>query len=132
MICPKSFMGPAEESVRNSVMGADGMGKYDRSVDNESAYEILEEQAKRDEERAALEAERAEFEKQKAKEEEAARKKKEKEEEAAARKREKEEEARERRRERAAERRRNQIERTLISTGAQVLKRGLFNTLFKK
>ena len=48
------------------------------------------------------------------------------------RKREKEEEARERRRERAAERRRNQIERTLISTGAQVLKRGLFNTLFKK
>ena len=39
---------------------------------------------------------------------------------------------RERRRERAAERRRNQIERTLISTGAQVLKRGLFNTLFKK
>lgn len=132
VICPKSFMGPAEESVRNSVMGADGMGKYDRSVDNESAYEILEEQAKRDEERAALEAERAEFEKQKAKEEEAARKKKEKEEEAAARKREKEEEARERRRERAAERRRNQIERTLISTGAQVLKRGLFNTLFKK
>ena len=139
MICPKSFMGPAEESVRNSVMGADGMGKYDRSVDNESAYEILEEQAKRDEERArleaeraALEAERAEFEKQKAKEEEAARKNKEKEEEAAARKREKEEEARERRRERAAERRRNQIERTLISTGAQVLKRGLFNTLFKK
>ena len=130
MICPKSFMGPAEESVRNSVMGADGMGKYDRSVDNESAYEILEEQAKRDEERARLEAERAEFEKQKAKEEEAARKKKEKEEEAAARKREKEEEARERRR--AAERRRNQIERTLISTGAQVLKRGLFNTLFKK
>ena len=103
MICPKSFMGPAEESVRNSVMGADGMGKYDRSVDNESAYEILEEQAKRDEERARLEAERAEFEKQKAKEEEAARKKKEKEEEAAARKREKEEEARERRRERAAE-----------------------------
>ena len=132
MICPKSFMGPAEESVRNSVRGADGMGKYDRSVDNESAYEILEEQAKRDEERARLEAERAEFEKQKAKEEEAARKKKEKEEEAAARKREKEEEARERRRERAAERRRNQIERTLISTGAQVLKRGLFNTLFKK
>lgn len=132
MICPKSFMGPAEESVRNSVMGADGMGKYDRSVDNESAYEILEEQANRDEERARLEAERAEFEKQKAKEEEAARKKKEKEEEAAARKREKEEEARERRRERAAERRRNQIERTLISTGAQVLKRGLFNTLFKK
>ena len=132
MICPKSFMGPAEESVSNSVMGADGMGKYDRSVDNESAYEILEEQAKRDEEQARLEAERAEFEKQKAKEEEAARKKKEKEEEAAARKREKEEEARERRRERAAERRRNQIERTLISTGAQVLKRGLFNTLFKK
>ena len=45
--------------------------------------------------------------------------------------REKEEEARARRKERDAERRRNQIERTLLSTGVQVLKRGLFKTLFK-
>ncbi len=138
VICPQSFMGPVEESVRTACMAADGMGKYDKFVDNESAYEVLQEQAKRDEEqarldaeRAQLEKERAEFEKQKAKEEEAARKKKEKEAEAAARKREREEEARERRKEKDAERRRNQIERTLLNTGAQVLKRGLFKTLFK-
>lgn len=139
VICPQSLMGPVEESARAASMAEDRMEKYDRYVDNESAYEILEEQARRDQEQARLEAERAqlekeraEFEKQKAKEEEAARKKKEKEEEAAARKKEREEEARERKRERAAERRKSQIERTLISTGAQVLKRGLLGTLFKK
>lgn len=127
IICPQSYMGPAEESVRAASMAADRMEKYDKYIDNESAYEILEEQNKREEEqakldaeRAQLEKERAQLEKQKAKEAEAAQKKKEKEAEAAARKRE-----------RAAERRKNQIERTLISTGAQVLKRGLFKTLFK-
>ena len=41
-------------------------------------------------------------------------------------------EAEEKKRERAAERRKAQIERSLINTGGQVLKRGLFKTLFKK
>ena len=49
----------------------------------------------------------------------------------AQRKREKEKEAEQKKREREAERRKSQIERTLISTGAQVLKRGLLKTLFK-
>lgn len=138
VICPQSFMGPAQESARAASMAADRMEKYDVSVDNESAYEVLEEQGKREEEeerlaaqRAQLEKERAEFEKQKAKEEAAAQKRREKEEEAARKKKEREQEARERKQERAAERRKSQIERTLISTGAQVLKRGLFKTLFK-
>ena len=149
IICPQSFMGPAEESVRTAALAGDGMGKYDEYVDNESAYEKLqdqaeieEEKARLEEERARLEKERAQFEKQKAEEEEAARKQKEKELEAARRKQEKElealqrklekqQEAEQKKKERAAQRRRDQIEKALISTGTQVLKRGLFKTLFK-
>lgn len=149
VICPQSFMGPVEESVRAAVLISDGMAKYDQTVDNESAYEKLQDQAELEEEKARLEAERArlekereELEKQRAKEEEAVRKRQEKEREAQERKKEKEREAQERKKEkereeaekkkeRAAERRRAQIERTLISTGTQVLKRGLFKTLFK-
>lgn len=160
IICPQSLMAPAEDEVRRRMMQQDGMDKYDFMIDNESAYEILisqrekeTEQAKLAAERAQLEKERAEFEKQKAKEEEsarkqqekeeeaarkkmereeeAARKKMEREEEAARKKQEKEEEAARKKQEAAAERRKNQIERQLINTGAQVLKRGLFKTLFK-
>ena len=64
------------------------------------------------------EKEREAFEAQKAKEEAAAEK-------ARQRQREKEEAARQR----AAERRKNQIERQIINAGAQILKRGLLNTL---
>lgn len=139
IICPQSFMGPVEETVRIASMAADHMSKYDSYVDNESAYEILQKQAEQDAKQAQLEAERAQlekeraaFEKEKAKAEEAARRQKEKEEEAARKRRQREEEAEQKKREQAAQRRRTQIERTLINTGAQVLKRGLFNTLFKK
>ncbi len=138
IICPQSLMGPAEESVRASSMAQDGMGKYDEYIDNVSAYEMLEDQAKLDakqaqldEERAKLEKEREAFEKQKAKDEAALKKQREREELAAQKKREKEKEAEQKKREREAERRRTQIERTLINTGAQVLKRGLLKTLFK-
>ena len=138
VICPQSFMGPAEESVRRASMAGDGMGKYDNYVDNDSAYEVLlrqtkleEEQAKLEAERAQLEKEKEQFEKQRAKEEAAAQKQKEREAEAARKKLEKEQEAKQRKKEQAAERRKAQIERTLINTGTQVLKRGLFKTLFK-
>lgn len=138
VICPQSFMGPVEESVRSASMAGDNMTKYDEFVDNISAYEVLNEQAELDAKQAELEAERArlekekaEFEKQKAKEEAAAEKQREKEELAARKKKEREKEAQEKKKEQAAERRRAQIERTLINTGAQVLKRGLFKTLFK-
>ena len=138
IICPQSLMGPTDENVRSSSMAQDGMGKYDKYIDNVSAYEMLEDQAQLDEKQAQLEAERAklekereEFEKQKAKDEAALKKQREREELAAQRKREKEKEAEQKKRERDAERRRTQIERSLISTGTQVLKRGLLKTLFK-
>ena len=149
IICPQSLMAPAGESTRNRLMNRDGMSKYDRMVDNESAYEMLndikeqeEEQARIEAERAQLEKEREEFEKQKAKEKaeeekrkqkekEAEEKRKQKEKEAAEKKKEREKEAAQKKKDRAAERRKAQIERTLISTGGQILKRGLLNTLFK-
>ena len=138
IICPQSFMGPVDEAVRTTLMTRDGMSKYDTAVDNESAYEVLndikekdEEQAKLDAERAQLEKEKAEFEKLKEKEAAAAQKQKEKEEAAALKKKEQAEEAAAKKKEKAAERRKAQIERTLISTGGQILKRGLLNTLFK-
>lgn len=138
IICPQSFMGPVDESVRRTLMTRDGMSKYDNMVDNQSAYEVLndiqardEEQARLDAEREQLEKERAAFEKQKAKEEAAALKQREREAAAAEKKKEKEREAEEKKKEKAAERRKAQIERTLINTGGQILKRGLFNTLFK-
>lgn len=138
IICPQSFIGPAEESVRADVMKKDGMSKYDEYIDNLSAFEVLknqaqidEKQARLEEERVKLEKEKEEFQKQKKREEAAAQKQREKEELAALKKREKEKEAAQKKKEREAEKRRAQIERTLLNTGAQVLKRGLMKTLFK-
>lgn len=138
IICPQSLMAPVDEAVRKNLMANDNMSKYDQAVDNESAYEILTAKQEKDAEQAKLDAERAQFEKEKAafeakkqKEEEAALKKKEKEEEAARKKKEREAEAEKKKKEREAERRKAQIERSLINTGTQVLKRGLFKTLFK-
>ncbi len=137
IVCPQSLMAPAPESTRQAALRGDGMGRYDKSVDNESAYELLQEEQKRLEEQAALEAEREAFEKekaafeaQKAKAEEAARKKEEREAEAQRKRLEKALEREEAQRQKAAERRRAQLERQLINTGAQVLKRGLMGTLF--
>ncbi|MBQ1850593.1 MAG: DUF853 family protein [Lachnospiraceae bacterium] len=150
IICPQSLMAPCEDATRRMMMRADGMNKYDTMVDNESAYELLakqrekaEEEAKLEAERAQLQKEREEWEKQKAKEEEEARKKREKEEEAerkrkekeeaeAKKKKEKAEEAAKKKKDAAAERRKAKIETQLISTGGQILRRGLLNTLFKK
>jgi len=138
IICPQSLMAPCEDSVRTSMMGADGMSKYDKMIDNESAYEMIhgikvkeEEQSKLDAERAQLEKEKADFEKQKAKQEEADKRKQEREQEAARIKKEKEEAAAKKKKEQASERRKQQIERQLINTGMQALKRGLFKTFLK-
>lgn len=139
IICPQSLMAPCEDSVRRQMMRGDGMSKYDQMIDTESAYEMLngirekeQQEQQLAQERAQLEKEKAEFAKLKAKEEEAARKKKEKEEEATRKKKEREEEARRKKKEADSERRKNQLERQMINTGMQALKRGLFNTLFKK
>ena len=116
IICPQSLMGPVEDGIRRSLMAGDGMAKYDQFIDRESAFEILEDQRELEEKEKALAEERARFEKEKA---------------AFEKQKEKEAVAAQKKKERAAERRKNQIERSLISTGAQVLKRGIMNTLFK-
>ena len=127
IICPQSLMGPVEDSQRRSLMAADGMEKYDEYVDRESAYEVLEGQREMEAKEKALADERAQFEKEKA----AFEKQKEKDEAAAQKQKEKAAAAAQKKKEKDAERRKNQIERSLINTGAQVLKRGLLNTLFK-
>lgn len=132
ILCPQSLMAPAEASVRADCMARDGMGgKYDASVDHYSAYEMLGEKEEADAEKAALEKELEETKKQLEKEQLAARKQQEKE---AARKEREEQKRREReeaQRAKAAQRRKERIEKELINTGAQVLKRGLLNTLKK-
>nr|WP_325186095.1 helicase HerA-like domain-containing protein [uncultured Oscillibacter sp.] len=137
IVCPQSLMAPAQESTRRAALAADGMEKYDQSVDSTSAYELLQEEQAQSEKQAALDAEREAFEKekaafeaQKAKDEAAAAKRAEKEAEAQRKKLEKALEREEAQRQRAAERRKAQLERQLINTGAQVLKRGLMGTLF--
>ena len=160
VICPQSLMAKADPVTRAAVASNDGMSKYDIAIDNESAYEVLEEQKAEDAEKAQLAAEREAFEKEKAayeeqkrkeeeaaqkkkekeeeaarkkleKEEEAARKKKEKEEEAAEKKKEREKEKKEEARRRKSEKRREKIETQLISAGGQILKRGLLGILKK-
>lgn len=117
IICPQSKMAPAGDAFERAAREADGMDKYDVSVDPVSAYEKLAEQKAVSDERKALEAERAAFEKEKADLE--AKKQKEAEKKAA--------EA-----EKTRKRRREQIERQLINTGAQIIKRGLMGTIFGK
>ena len=150
ILCPQSLMAPCSESTRRASLAGDGMAMYDAAVDNDSAYEELErqkaeaqEQSRLDAEREAFEKEKAEWEAQQRKKEEAAEKQRLKEEAAAEKQRQREEEAEERRLQReearkqaaydrAVERRKSKIETQIISTGGQILRRGLMNTLFGK
>ena len=126
IICPQSRMAPADDSTIRAAMAADNMSKYDIMVDNDSAYEELEDRRKAEELQAQLEAERAQLEKEKA----AFEAKKAKEEEAARKKRERELEKKAQREAKAAERRRARIEKKIIDTGAQIIQRGIMNNLF--
>lgn len=129
ILCPESRMAPATTAeVESSMRSSPVLGKYDRAIDNVSAYELLEKQAKEDAERAELEAERAALKAEKEK----LQKEKEKAEAAATKKAEREEEKRRAARERQAERRKSKIESQLIQAGGQVLKRGLLGILKKK
>ena len=161
IICPQSLMAAPEPMVRAKVLMHDGMEKYDDSVDNTSAYEVLSEEtvaaeaAKQAEaERKAQEKAAAEQEKQRLKEEEADRKRQQKLEDEERKRRQKlEDEARrrqqkledeerrkaERQQEKAAaeakrkaERLQAKIETQLISAGGQILKRGLMGVLKKR
>ena len=160
IICPQSLMAPTDEETRRLLMSRDGMSKYDKSIDNWSAYEDLvgpEEdcadgtdaynvangvddmtdgelssvQQRQRQWEAEKKAKEAQAAREQAEQEAATLKQKNKEDEAARKKREKEEEAARKKKEKAAERRKAQIERQLINTGMQVLKRGIMNTLFK-
>lgn len=132
IICPQSLMAPCSQSIRDSAMAISPMNKYNEAVDRDSAYEDLQEQAEREAEEArlaaereALEKEKAELEKQKKKLEEQEAKRKQKEEEKKQREKEKKEEQERKK----AQRRREKIETKLINTGAQIIKRGILNTL---
>lgn len=127
IICPQSLMAAADEASRSAALMKDGMDKYDETVDNESAYEVLTEKVA-EEEKAAEEAEAAE---KAAKEEEKRLAKEEKEREKAEAKRQKELEREEARRQKAAEKRKEKIQKELMDVGVKVLKRGLLNTLLK-
>ena len=161
IICPQSLMAAPEPMARAKVLMHDGMEKYDDSVDNTSAYEVLSEEAVAAEAAKQAEAERkaqekaaAEQEKQRLKEEEADRKRQQKLEDEARKRRQKlEDEARRRQQKREDEERRKaerqqekaaaeakrkaerlqaKIETQLISAGGQILKRGLLGVLKKR
>ena len=161
IICPQSLMAAPEPMVRAKVLMYDGMEKYDDSVDNTSAYEVLSEEAVAAEAAKQAEAERkaqekaaAEQEKQRLKEEEADRKRQQKLEDEERKRRQKlEDEARRRQQKREDEERRKaerqqekaaaeakrkaerlqaKIETQLISAGGQILKRGLMGVLKKR
>ena len=106
--------------------------RYDKSVDNISAYETLNQQQEADAEKAALEKELEETKKQLEKEQLAAQKKAEREEAARERAEQRKREREAAAREKAAQKRKDRIEKELISTGSQILKRGLLSTLKKK
>ena len=150
IICPQSLMAAPEPMVRAKVLMHDGMEKYDDSVDNTSAYEVLSEEAVAAEAAKQAEAERkaqekaaAEQEKQRLKEEEADRKRQQKLEDEARRRQQKREDEERRKAERQqekaaaeakrkAERLQAKIETQLISAGGQILKRGLMGVLKKR
>ena len=109
--------------------------KYNNPIDNESAYELLEK-------RAAEKAEQEEIERQKA-ELEAERQRLEAEKEKAAREAEKaaqkeaEKKAKEEEKKKAAAQKKKdrikaKLETQVISTGGQLLRKGLFGILFRK
>ncbi|MCF0121049.1 MAG: DUF853 family protein, partial [Oscillospiraceae bacterium] len=127
IICPQSLMAEADAASIAAARSSDGMSRYDKAIDSESAYEMLQDQKQAEEERKKLDAEREALEKEKA----AFEAQKQKEELAKQKKAEKEKERQEAARDKAAERRRAKIESQLISAGGAVIKRGLLKTLFK-
>ncbi len=150
IICPQSLMAAPEPMARAKVLMRDGMEKYDDSVDNVSAYEVLTDEAEAAEAAKQAEADRkaqekadAAAEKQRLKEEEADKKRQQKLEDEARRRQQKLEDAELRKAERKAEkeeaeakrkaeRRQSKIETQLISAGGQILKRGLLGVLKRR
>lgn len=116
IICPQSSMKQAERSEIEQAIASDGMTKYDKYIDNESAYEQLEIQ--KIQESAEKEEAQKEVERQKAEEQAKKQLEKKRQQDAAAQKRK-------------SERRKAQIERSLINTAASVFRRGILKILKK-
>ena len=116
IICPQSSMKQAERSEIEQAIASDGMTKYDKYIDNESAFEQLEIQ--KIQESAEKEEAQKEVERQKAEERARKQLEKKRQQDAAAQKRK-------------SERRKAQIERSLINTAASVFRRGILKILKK-
>ena len=132
IICPQSSMAPPDPMFRSKAMLHDGMEKYDDSVDNESAYEVLTAEAVKAEAAAEEEADRRIREKEEAaakkrlqKVEGEERRRQQKLEDQALRKKERQQE----KAEADARRRAEKIEAELLAVGATVLTRGLLGVL---
>lgn len=125
IICPESLMAPAPTDKIRSIISSSPMTKYDKSIDNETAYEVLEKEKIKDAELKKLEEERLAFEKEKAEYEKEKKKLEEKEQ----RRIEKEIERKRLLDERKAERRKTRIEGEIIKAGTQFLKRGILGML---
>lgn len=132
IICPQSSMAPPDPMFRSKAMLHDGMEKYDDSVDNESAYEVLTAEAVKAEAAAEEEADRRIREKEEAaakkrlqKLEGEERRRQQKLEDQALRKKERQQE----KAEADARRRAEKIEAELLAVGATVLTRGLLGVL---
>ena len=122
IICPQSRMAPCEEEVRAQILSRSPYStKYYPEVDNDSAYEALQREAERKAELDELERQKAEL--------AAEREKLEKERVKAEKAKQREKEKKEAEKKRKAERRKNKIESQLISTGGQLLRRGLLSIL---
>lgn len=131
-ICPQSSMAPPDPMFRSKAMLHDGMEKYDDSVDNESAYEVLTAEVVKAEAAAEEEADRKIREKEEAaakkrlqKLEDEERRRQQKLEDQALRKKERQQE----KAEADARRRADRIEAELLVVGATVLTRGLLGVL---
>ncbi len=126
VICPQSLMAPCASETKSAVMTSSQFYyKYNNAVDSESAFEVLTEENKKAEELAAIEREREALEAERKKLEE----EKEKAAIAAEKKAAKEAERKEAEKKKKSERRKAKIETQLISTGGQLLRRGLLGIL---
>ena len=152
IICPQSLMAPADEASRAEARRTDCMRKYDVSFDAESAYEVLtgaKEETPAQEAAPTVTAEDRQREKEEAEErkrqqkledeerkrqqklEDEERKRQQKLEDEARKKEEKAREKEEAEKKKKADRRASKIETQIISTGGQLVRRGLLSTLKK-
>ncbi len=136
IICPQSLMAPCAPETKERVMLQSPFGyKYNEAIDSESAYELLEKQAARQAELDEIERQKAELEAERKKleaEKEKAAKEAEKAAQKAAEKKEKEEAKKKAADQRRKDRIKSKLETQMISTGGQLLRKGLFGILFRK